>query len=177
MTEDVLAYLLGMYFDLPPDMANALYGLLGNRSRVDLLLYMAERKEKDPDVLDRVQHLCKSFDICRENRNIVAHSSVRLLRPSEPVDIYKRSASTLGAFVSFGYNLAEIRRVLSEIEALFGFAALLTAAHLTNGNAELEKRLGDPPRQRMSLPDKPALPRKLTPLPPNPKGAPPPPES
>jgi hypothetical protein len=177
MTEDTLAYLLGSYFSLTQDTANALYGLLGNRSRIDLLLYMAQKKEKDPDMLDKVKHLCKCFDICRENRNIVAHSSVRLLKPSEPIDIFKRSASTLGAFVSFGYDLAEIRRVLAEIETLFGFATLLTTVHLWNGNADIAESLGDPPRPRVSLPGKPPLPRKLTPIPPNPKGAPPPPES
>lgn len=179
MIEDSLAYLLGRYLRLGSESANALFGMLGNRARVDLLSFISEKEEKDSEMLDKVRHLVRCFNICRDNRNIVVHSSVRLSASLQPEDTVKRSGSSPGRFVSYGYDLGQITQVRRDMDNLLWFVSVLTATWFLNSIDEMETEIGvraeaQPP---LPLPDKPPLPRMLTPILRPSSAAPPPPQS
>lgn len=72
--EIMLFMVLRHYIRAPDDSAQAIFFALGNTSRTDLLLTMARKVEKRADVLARVEHFAKAYDICRENRNWLMHA-------------------------------------------------------------------------------------------------------
>ena len=72
--ELVLYMLLFSFLDAPRDTAQAVFHSLGNVARTDLLLTMLRRNAIDREIIDRVEHFVKAYNICRENRNWLLHA-------------------------------------------------------------------------------------------------------
>lgn len=97
----------------PADAAHFLYGA-NAVSLLDLLRGLARRNEKRPDLLDALDHAISCVDICRRNRNNLAHSWVNFKGDK----LFKNNRSK-GSPVTevFSFDLDEIRKVAEDCYA------------------------------------------------------------
>ena len=177
--EDTVGYILPKYFEHDQEISIPVLAALDNRGRIDLLLHFVDAREDDAEVAERVRYFAKAFSICRDNRNILVHSAVRLGKASSPEHLEKTSRRKLGGKVRYAYDLDVIRRALREMETTLAF---ITRLFLTiylplawRAKALLGEDIGDKGNPR-PLPKIPPLPKQITPLSPE-QGAPPPPHS
>lgn len=164
------AFLMMKYFRYDQRLAYAVIGLLGNQSRTDLLAHLVRERETDVRLSERILHFCRAYSTCRENRNILVHSSVRLKAPMEITGLEKRSKTSIGKTVSYGYDIEKLEHVLAEMTTLLTFASILSSSIYLNHI--------EPDKPPLSWPRTPPLPSKLIPLPPEDhQGGPPQPQS
>ncbi|TAA55277.1 hypothetical protein [Shinella sp. JR1-6] len=95
----------------PADAAHFLYGA-NAVSLLDLLRGLARRNEKRPDLLEALDHAITCVDICRRNRNNLAHSWVnfkgdKLFKPN-------RARGGNPFTEVFSFDLGEIREVAED---------------------------------------------------------------
>ena len=150
--------LLACYLDMPANARHLLYYRMTNRERTDLVLEIAEAREKRPEVLDCIRHGLKCFDICVENRNILVHAQHEASElAQEGFQARKRSADNPSRIVHFDLPLSRLRKAVDDMAQVSVFLALLTW-FIENPGGHPEISFLQP-----TLPAKPAQPSKLTP--------------
>lgn len=170
--EDYVGYLLTIYFEYKSDLAFAVLAGLGNQSRIDLLTWFAQNKDPGSEMSECILYFATAFSICRENRNILVHSAVRLREPDGSQFIEKWSRTKLGSKVRYAYDIKTVKLTIEETRRTLTFASKLFMSVIIP-MAELGIKLqqaptldGKPKLKPRPLPEKPPLPSKLKPLPP-----------
>ena len=138
------------------DRGLAVTANIGNQSRADMLLALCKKSKVEPDMLDRVEFSTKAFNMLREKRNILIHS--HSITPHESGKPEWRRASGKAPLGHIGTLADEndLKVMLSEIVNLSSFLLSLVV-----------REMGKKHDAALSpMPDKFALPRKLTQLPP-----------
>jgi hypothetical protein len=72
MFESALQFILSNYAE--PAVVDLLFEKSSNEQRTGAIRYLANIKEKNPQVRDHIDYLLTFFSICAENRNILMHS-------------------------------------------------------------------------------------------------------
>src|SRR5579872_2159088 len=121
--EELSGYLLVRYFNNDGRRTFAMMSGMANRSKIDLLKWCAENREKDLEYRELIRYFCSAFVICEENRNIVVHSAVKLEELTGERYIHKWSRIRLGALVKYKYSVKIIKEVLLEIIQTTKFCA------------------------------------------------------
>ncbi|MFG5118513.1 hypothetical protein [Methylorubrum sp. POS3] len=175
--EDFLIYHIAAYFP-PPEAREAerhedepamvCVRMLNNRQRLDFLKTLVFYNEKDNLISQRVIDAIDVFEICAENRNILAHG--RRDSYDFDIDIFtirKLASGSAYREVFFDIPLLELRNVANDmvmaLNYFFDLNAFLIKHRLGLDDFEIDGR-SDP--YRPTLPEKPQIPRKLTPRPP-----------
>jgi len=179
--EDMLGFILTRYFSNDEQLSRAILAVSGNQSRMDLLSYLVETKERDPVFAEGMRAFIKAFNICRENRNIAVHSTLRLTAPMAPAEwMEKPSKSAINKVVKYAYDISAMEQVQRDLLQTCSHGAHLISASILNEfyKTRPDARPKDRSDWRVPWPETPPQPRKLNPLPPpTDKGGIPPPPS
>ena len=145
--------------DFPTGMA--VTAGMGNQSKADVILKLARERIRNPDVLDRIEFACKTFNTLRENRNMLVHSH-SIFQPEEPgakpswARAVSRGGPTAHAWTEA--DLGDLELLIAQICNLGLFVTALTAFLHPRTRRRLRK-LGV---RHPTLPDKFPPPRILT---------------
>jgi hypothetical protein len=152
------------------------FELLGNDERMKLI------RAQLPDIaneneLELLEHLIKSANICKEYRNVLAHTSYPNQPSEETILMLKGLSKDRSSTNLFKFTVTGIREMADAtyITAQFGFA-LWSAINLRLSNASWAQH-GVVPTFLPSLPEKPPMPRNWGQIREGPKPAQPPPQS
>lgn len=104
-------------------------------------------KEQDPAVVDRIECGLKAVDICRVNRNAIAHSWINFKGDK----LFIEKVRTHPVTEVYDFNVTDLRRVADEIFST-GHYLMFVALYISSRQD---------PMWRQSLPEKPALPQRL----------------
>lgn len=156
-------------FDLPPDVASAIFNAMGSGQKADFFEFLIARYETEPLIREHMTHFQKIVHIVGENRNIVQHS-LPSIEPRFEYEgaIYKRNR--LGKPVRYEAPADALVQVLADIQEAKGYARMLISMIHARLSWQMEKKRrarGVKPNYKnwVELFDKPALPHKLIPAP------------
>jgi hypothetical protein len=160
--EDHVNYLLKTIGGPASGLTDFVLSQLGNDAKRELLIKSAQ-SEWEPEGVASLEHFIKALSTCRENRNIIMHSRYASNEAGEPV-MTKLSAT--GAVRTFSSDLSELTRVASEMDvALWHIYAIIEVGSRRNRRMRsFYERFSQHPLP--PWPEKPPLPRKINPLPP-----------
>lgn len=148
-----------------PELGRKAYALLGTASRLDYLK-CAIRTHGDDNLTRLVDAFCLHFNVCSENRNLVAHAVyVRDWQALPEVKHHLAKAPKHKPLSEVNFYQAsedEMLSIANDCAETYQFGMAIFSYLLTLPGRRLE---GLPPMQ-MSLPETPAQPNKLNPLPP-----------
>lgn len=163
--ELMLFQLFVFFLGAPYEIAQRVFSITRNNSRIELLKESLRLKELDPTIIGHVEHFIAGFDLCAEARNFLMHSAT--LNNNALLDIFKpgilsltkpaRNDPTRLAYAHL--TLSEIRSVADNINAFrkFGIDLFIYLVARQNGGKIIYNDAPfEPP-----LPEKPPLPRKL----------------
>jgi len=145
------------YTDAADRIGELITSSMGNVSKGKLLLRLVEKIETDEKIVDRLQHLVRCYDICRENRNIMIHGIIHDDPASSETMLLK--GKTFGGFSVYEDAVSQLREAAEQIASIYDFC--LAMDNYVWRPYQLN-RFGEalPP---LPLPEKPPLPRKLDP--------------
>lgn len=147
MVEDGLRSLLTHYSGMDVnDAAHFTYPMDPSRLN-SVLRSLIEYKETDPEALDHIKHGLLMADLCRKNRNIIAHSWTNFGGDK----LFKQSGAGKPLTAVYDFDLTVIRRVADE---MWECGYYLMFLGLFVGSRGI-------PMMRQSLPKKPALPQSM----------------
>jgi hypothetical protein len=157
MFESALKFILSNYAE--PAVVDLLFEKSSNEQRTGAIRYLANIKEKNPQVRDHIDYLLTFFSICAENRNILMHSKQRWNFRSEEGSLALEKRLKAGGKNIYQLDLPMLKRVANDMVA--GVVYLL----------EVDTLIREPPPTRglldlgpaHPLPQKPPLPDKLNP--------------
>lgn len=66
--------LVWLYIETDQPTARIITGIFGNRDKLGLLNQLVALKEFSSEIIDAISYAISLFDVCRENRNHIAHS-------------------------------------------------------------------------------------------------------
>ena len=159
--ESTLQYIMWRYTSI--ETTNFFFAKWSNEDRTAAIRHFAGQSEKEPEVLDRIDHLMTYYAICAENRNILMHSRQSLVEETPGpgfLSIEKRLKDRTGGKNVFHLDIDEIRQVSNEIVDGIVFC-LDIDTYLRDRNSL--NRLMSGVAQVPALPSKPPLPHKLDP--------------
>ncbi len=151
-----------------PEICEAIFVRLSNRERVDILRDLALKQESDPAVRDAVLYGVKCFDLCAENRNTLMHIIHSWSEWNKENDLYgKKRSSDKSHDVWYLVTADELRKVADDMLATHQFVRLISMflmrrRYEEKGPTQNALVLAMPD----TLPNRPAQPSKLNPLPP-----------
>jgi hypothetical protein len=172
LAERALEDLIWLYLETDKTTARLVTGRLGNQARCDLLKNLIEVKEIEGTIRSEVLHAIECFDTCRVNRNHLIHGaaesigadgkfrfkSSRKAKPSED-NLFEVEIEALRECAN------DIHRARSHLNALHtslsGFLVMRSAL-TTDDQADTAAVA----LQLPALPQRPAKPKTLNPLPP-----------
>lgn len=168
--EDFLIFLFDIYFPNPWGVDNGpgvvCARMLNNRQRVDLLKVFVQHEVCDQEIKARTLEALAVFEICTENRNILAHG--RRDAAGFHADLFtirKMASSNPLKEIYFDIPLSDLRDTANDmIVALDFFFSLCKFMLVYQISIHSLDDLPEGERQ-VSLPEKPRLPRKLNPRP------------
>jgi hypothetical protein len=156
MFEYGLVALLELY--IPKATAAFLYDNKPNEQRIRTIRHFAQQNEKDPALLELIEHLLLFFGRCHENRNIVMHSSRHFESYYPSLLSLEKKPKGTGPLNTFHLSLPALRRLADEMmDGVFLIADIWRVVNF---------RDHPPPAQPLappSLPKKPPLPHILNP--------------
>ena len=135
------------------------FELLGNDERVKLIRsQLADIATKEEQ--DLLEYFIKSADICKVNRNILAHASYPNQPPGDRIMITKGTSKDRSTINTITLDVSAVREMADATYSIaaFGFD-LWSTINLRLSNAYWIAR-GVTPKFFPSLPGKPSLPRK-----------------
>jgi hypothetical protein len=149
--DTALFAILTSYLHLPIDISGPLFDSLNNRARVDLVALLAQAEDHLDDEREALAFALRCFDICIENRNVMAHCAY-VERQEGQYIFFKNptSASTNGWY--FGATEVEFSSAANQARKFSEYLAELWGA--------LRRRPLNGPD--MPLPERPLQPRKLS---------------
>lgn len=148
-----------------PELGRKAYALLGTASRIDYLK-CAVRTHGNDDLTRLVDAFCLHFNICNENRNLVAHAVY--VRDWQALPVVKHQLAKAPKHKSpsevnfYEAGEEEMLEIANDCAETYQFGMAIFSYMLTLPGHRLE---GMPPIQ-MPLPGIPVRPNKLNPLPP-----------
>jgi hypothetical protein len=162
LLEESLDQFIWCFVGFDYEFGRMITGRIGNASKTDLLLDLANFRLSSAKFIGHIEHAVTCFHICRENRNIIAHSMAIEFYGREGWLFGKRSKSKPANWSGFRFKVSDIRRVQNEIVTTDTVMRRLIMYRLSAWAAERA------PWERTSLrlPRKPRLPRRIDPLPP-----------
>jgi hypothetical protein len=109
-----LASLLEYYAS--SQVSDFFFDRLNNQERLDAIRHFATAQEREPAVLELVEHLISYFSTCNHNRNILMHSKYREGdHPDDVLPLEKKAADEPARLLYFRLLLPELRRVADQI--------------------------------------------------------------
>ena len=108
--EDACGFIFGEYMPTDRTFSESLFHRLNNGERVDLLSAVISKSEKEQEVLDRALYFLLCYDICTQNRNILAHARKRDT-DANIIELTKRASRNASREIHFTLPLAELRLV------------------------------------------------------------------
>lgn len=138
------------YLKLPGSTSVTLFETLNNRDRGDLIRQLVAAQDPRPGDEAAVAHLLRCFDICTENRNIIAHCSFEGMTP-DGARLHKHPTGVSRTSWDLCVPLEALQQAAEEMTEIAGHIMLLWH-HLV----DRETADGQP------LPRKPPQPRKLS---------------
>ena len=133
---------------------------MSNGDRVGLLRTVATKVEAISQVQDLLSHFLTGFAVCSENRNIAVHAAA--MTGETHVHLYKRASRSPYAENRYSLTIDAIHEAAVSMEAFSLFAWSLHRYQyvktITQTRPEENWLIGPRP-----LPDRPALPAKLSP--------------
>ena len=165
-TEKELSELISVYLETDRPTAQLVIGAFGNRDKCQLLKSLVELKEGNSELAEAILHAITCFDICRENRNHIIHSSAHEADEPHKITFRKPRKAKPTESHEMVLDLNQVRECANEIWHLRNYMIALkkvVSFQLTEA-ALVEHSFGDdgyvevvsPP-----LPEKPQKPRKL----------------
>lgn len=141
----------------PLSARDYLFAELHNRARVDLITQYVETHH-DADFIAAAKHALRCFDICCENRNLIAHAfAEEILTGSDQVAFLKRLKEPRGLLGWYDFTLEEVRATALAARAT-GQYILGLASWFDSCSEPTEGRI----TFRPALPSQPPQPRKLS---------------
>ena len=120
LLEDAFGYLFVQYYPTSKQFAVNQYLDLNNHKRIHLLRELVQTSETDEAVKGAVLAAIVGFDICTNNRNILAHSMVES-DAGGILKLGKRKSKSSRQFVSYEVPLRTLRRAADETADYFAF--------------------------------------------------------
>lgn len=165
--EDPIGTIFTIYMPTKSDFAEGLYHKLNNRDRVDLLMAIIEQNEQNQEAKSALLHLIRCFDICTENRNVLAHVIVEAAHSGTGgFPLSKKARNDPRRTIKFRITVTELRQMADEMMVTFDYATRLAFWFMQRSRPDLNlaKAMGwpDPPAPA-PLPNKPPKPRRLIP--------------
>ena len=121
---------------------------LGNVSLANMIGEYVAVSEKNEDAAAAVNHALKLYDVCRQNRNDLAHSIVHIESNAEAMQLLKRPDQRRSTEKRFQVGLATIRKVADDIYQLEGLLVCLFATYLCRESPQVFSRFA----ARLELP-------------------------
>lgn len=137
------------YLKLPTSVRGFLFDTLNNKARVDLLTRLASGAH--PDDLEAISYALKCFNICTENRNIIAHSTYeRALKDGRHL-FKKEATSVTPSMWRYALTADDLTATGTQISGVLWYTVFLWGSLKSRGNVK-----------HMPLPGRPPQPRKLS---------------
>jgi len=164
MLEELLSMKLIQRLPMNAEVSTPLIHALNNRERADWLKALVSAEEKESTVQNLTSHGILCCDICLDNRNMLVHALYTGMDHQAAVmKLTKRSRSDPLKEMKFQVSLEQLRKIADEMGETTNFMLELWEYVRTRQmKARVEYDLPLPP-----LPEKPALPNRLT-IPPPP---------
>lgn len=162
--EDAMVELFTAYLPISEEAGLRFAAKLTNNERLGLLLELVEEREESAEVKDRVQHAVKIFNICAENRNILAHGVRDNDVYHEKLFVIRKWASGGKRLSYYDISLDDLRKVALDMRTCLDFVVQLLfhlVLHLFIAPEDREDF--DMMGQSPALPGKPQQPNKLIP--------------
>ncbi|WP_332653205.1 hypothetical protein [Brevundimonas sp.] len=137
------------YLHVPNSIRSLLFDTLNNKGRVDLLRRLAE--DSAPDDVEAMAYALKCFNICTENRNIIAHSRYLGLLNDGRHSFRKEPTAVTPTTWDFALTAEELSKTARDIETLYWHSIFLWGSIRSRGEAD-----------ERPLPERPPQPRKLS---------------
>lgn len=160
------------YYYLQGDkgVASHVFGGMGNVSKAGFISYLTERFEDDEGVAGHVYHLLKTFNILRENRNILEHSVPYQSFGGAYLDAVTK-LNTRGERLSFELPFDQLEEILDDMIRAADYARTISMSIYQDYEPDPSDPLsGDEfralARKALASIEKPPLPRKIEKLPP-----------
>lgn len=144
-------------FDTPKAMS-LLYARLHNRDRVDLIKSLASEHPRQ-EMTEAIEYGMRCFDVCAENRNLILHGLHARTEP-EHLTLAKGSKDRPGVLKEYRFSLAEIQEAALAISRTESYLYALYDVLLEDH--DFRRSGAQPGASPPPLPDRPALPRKLS---------------
>jgi hypothetical protein len=172
--------LFPIYSSIPVPPAYVLFAKITNELRLELIRSAIEFSAHPEEIKEHVRHFLRGFKICADNRNILMHSTVYYIfgpdddacpvsapPGSQPGGMGFQKAPKGDPFQinSYQLSLQEIRALADSIKAFELYGDGLFWHILKNHEPSRYESWGLPKDAQYALPDKPALPTPLAPLP------------
>jgi hypothetical protein len=159
LLEEAFAFLFVRFLPTSKQFATGHYFELNNRKRVDLLAELVSSDEADEQVKKAVLAAIHGYDICTDNRNILAHSMISTEDHSGDFRrLIQRKSKSSRQFVSCDVPLSDLRRAADETSAYFLYVLDLDGCLLDRDHIRQGMTIASP----RPLPEIPPRPRKLS---------------
>lgn len=148
--ERSIEFLIWDYIGCSQDISECITAHINASAKADMLGSLAELRETNAGLSERVCHGLKCFDVIRENRNIFAHSNPGGVIAGEHY-LFRRTARNPKGLsrVTYKIKVEHLLLMAREIEVVHRFLLVL------HGFLRLSEKVA------MSLPPMPTLPQRL----------------
>lgn len=153
-----------MYMGGDSDVAGYIFGAMRNVTKSEFFGFLAEKFEPDERIRTYVHHLIRAFNIIRENRNIISHSVPITHGQDEIYQDEVVKSDKVGYPKYFTASREQLDKILADIKSYSNYCLLITALH--EPDAPPPEGGGISFRDAFASLDKPPLPRKIDPRPP-----------
>lgn len=159
--------LVGLYLETDRPTERLVTGLFGSDNKRDLLIKLIELKEPSPEIGEALRYAILLFDICRENRNHIAHSiatradvahriTLRKPRRKNPLETHEMTL-TLEQVRECARQIRRASNYISELANIV--SRVLTARQMALAAGDKDE--ASEPEPLPPLPVRPPKPRKL----------------
>lgn len=159
--------LAGLYLETDRPTARLVIGLFGNDSKRHLLEKLIEMKETSSELSEAIGYAIWQFNICRENRNHIAHSIAARADVDHKITLRKPRKQNPLETHEMTLTLEQVRECARQIRRASNYISELTkVVSLTLTSRQVLLAAGDNDEAREpdplpTLPDRPPKPRKL----------------
>jgi hypothetical protein len=164
--EDTIGMVFTCCMPTNAQFAENLFHKTNNRERMNLLAAVVEQNEQNPAAKDALLHLIRCFDICTENRNVLAHVIVDAAHSAtNAFPLSKKARNDPTRTIRFQVNVSELRQMADETTATFDYGTrlLFWLMQRSKPDLNLARSMGWPaPPAPAPLPSKSPKPHRLT---------------
>lgn len=164
-TEQMMRRILAHYMSLPDSRIAEIYESIGNMTATDILTAYVEAVESEPPVRSGMVSAIRSFNICRENRNVLVHAESRM-QINEDIFQVAKKANRKSHENYYNLDLATLRHICEDINNLENWLVAALNYLEDRQHARKMSSTGDiSDLLHLAFPETVAQPNKLTPLP------------